>query len=391
MTFLLLIIIFLAFISLGIPDSLFGVAWPVMHIEMALREDFAAIATLALGSMSMMISFFTGRLIRKLGTGAVTAVSTLLTAVGLLGISYAPNIWVVLIFMVIMGLGAGAVDAALNSYVAKFYKARYLSWLHCFWGVGVTLSPLIMSHHLSSSGWRSGYKSVFLIQFTITIILFLSLPLWKKVQKGTRVPESQNLNTKKLAEKEKVRPIKIKGVPYSLAVFAVYCGMEYIVGVWGASFLINCRALSPALAARWISLYYAGIMLGRFITGFLTIKFSDKTLIRGAVALSCFGLLLLIIPIGSAFSFLGLLFIGLGFAPIYPCSVHATPLRFGEEYSADITGYQMGSAALGAFLFQPVFGYIAVDTSFAFMPYILLFMCLVLFTLTERLNKITNI
>lgn len=392
MTFLLLIIIFLAFISLGIPDSLFGVAWPVIHIEMGLREDFAAVAMLVLGTMSMAISFFTGPLVRKLGTGTVTAVSTLLTAIGLLGISTAPNIWIILIFMMFMGLGAGAVDAALNSYVAKHYKAIYLSWLHCFWGIGVTLSPLIMSRYLGDANWRGGYKSVFFIQFAITVVLFLSLPLWRKIQMSLQNPLTENTDTdiKKPINNKKIRPIKIKGVPYSLLIFAVYCGAEYIIGVWGASFLINARLLSPALAARWISLYYAGIMLGRFITGFLTIKFSDKALIRGGIFLSSFGLLLLIIPISSSFSFFGLLLIGLGFAPIYPCSVHATPKRFGEEFSADITGYQMGSAALGAFFFQPLFGYIAAATTFKLMPFFLLLMCFLLFFLTEKLNIIVS-
>lgn len=391
MTIILLIIIFLAFISLGIPDSLFGVAWPVIHIELGIREDFAAVAMVVLGTMSMIISFFTGPLIRKLGTGTVTAVSTLLTAIGLFGISLAPNIWIILIFMMFMGLGAGAVDAALNSYVAKHYKAIYLSWLHCFWGIGVTLSPLIMSRYLGDANWRGGYKSVFFIQFAITVILFLSLPLWKRVQKSLKEAITENADTEiKKPENNEKRPIKIKGVPYSLLIFAVYCGAEYIIGVWGASFLINARSLSPALAAKWISLYYAGIMLGRFITGLLTIKFSDKTLIRGGILLSLFGLLMLIIPINSSFSFLGLLLIGLGFAPIYPCSVHATPKRFGEEFSADITGYQMGSAALGAFFFQPLFGYIAAATTFKLMPFFLLLMCFILFLLTEKLNIIVS-
>lgn len=392
MTIILLIIIFLAFISLGIPDSLFGVAWPVIHIEMGLREDFAAVAMVVLGTMSMAISFFTGPLVRKLGTGTVTAVSTLLTAIGLLGISVAPNIWVILIFMVFMGLGAGAVDAALNSYVAKYYKAIYLSWLHCFWGIGVTLSPLIMSRYLYDANWRGGYKSVFFIQIAITVVLFLSLPLWRKIRTSLQNLLTENTDTdiKETINNKRIRPIKIKGVPYSLLIFAVYCGAEYIIGVWGASFLINARSLSPALAAKWISLYYSGIMLGRFITGFLTIKFSDKALIRGGIFLSSFGLLLLIVPISSSFSFFGLLLIGLGFAPIYPCSVHATPKRFGKEFSADITGYQMGSAALGAFFFQPLFGYIAAATTFKLMPFFLLLMCFLLFFLTEKLNIITS-
>ncbi|NLT17773.1 MAG: MFS transporter, partial [Clostridiales bacterium] len=333
MAILLLAVIYVAFISLGLPDSLFGVAWPLMHIELNLDEGFAAVYMLIVGVCTASVSFLAGPIIRKLGTEWVTAVSVTLTAVGMIGIGLSPNIWVMMVFAFLMGIGAGAIDTALNDFVSKHYKARHMSWLHGFWGIGVTLSPLIMSIFLDMGGWRGGYMTMSYIQFGLAAIMFTSFPLWKRVRaihdKQDKAIKDKELekNEKTIEEtettpggkKEKYNIFKEKGVLFAGIALALYCGMEYIVGLWGASYLVNTRLLSPAVAARYVSLYYGGIMAGRFLTGALTLKLSNKILIRGGTVICLLGVVLLAIPL-DVLALPGMLLIGIGFGPIFPTS-----------------------------------------------------------------------
>lgn len=374
----LLIVIYIVFISLGLPDSLFGVVWPVVHREFGVAESFASLYSVIVAVTSGGVSFFAGRLIRKFGTGRVTFVSVLLTAVGLLGTSFAPNLWVMMFFSVVMGYGAGAIDTGLNNYVSLHYKASHMNWLHCFWGVGVTVSPIIMSAFLSgeTGSWRTGYRVIAAIQFCIALIAAISLPHWKDSESGGKTTGDGNEKNKK------ANIFAVKGVLTSTLSLGLYCGMEFLIGTWGASYLVNTFALSPDIAAKWISLYYGGIMLGRLVSGFVSMKTSDNTLIRAGIVISFAGMLLLALPIGTP-AFFGLLLIGFGFGPIFPSVLHSVPGRFGNELSADITGFHMGGAYALGFLIQVSFGYIASATTFYITPFVLLAVAAALFTVNE--------
>lgn len=374
----LLIVIYIVFISLGLPDSLFGVVWPVVHREFGVAESFASVYSVIVAMTSGGVSFFAGRLIRKFGTGRVTFVSVLLTAVGLLGTSFAPNLWVMMFFSVVMGYGAGAIDTGLNNYVSLHYKASHMNWLHCFWGVGVTVSPIIMSAFLSgeTGSWRTGYRIIAAIQFCIALIAAISLPHWKDSESGGATAGDENEKNKK------ANIFAVKGVLTSTLSLGLYCGMEFLIGTWGASYLVNTFALSPDSAAKWISLYYGGIMLGRLVSGFVSMKTSDNTLIRAGIVISFAGMFLLTLPIGTP-AFFGLLLIGFGFGPIFPSVLHSVPGRFGNELSADITGFHMGGAYALGFLIQVSFGYIASATTFYITPFVLLAVAAALFTVNE--------
>ena len=384
--FLLLALIYLIFISLGLPDSLFGAAWPVMHVDFNVNESFASIYMIITAVGSGGVSFIAGPLIRKFGTGKVTVVSILLTAVGMLVIGFSVHIAMAICGSILMGFGAGAIDTGLNNYVSTHYKARHMNWLHAFWGVGVTLSPIIMGAFLDrNNNWRGGYRCVSCIQFAIFAASLFSLPLFKKYEHSVTVEtldgaapdESKEENentTKEQAEEDGEKPkkkkpaifeiLKIKGVAWSVLSLGIYTSMEFLIGTWGASYAVNTKGVSPADAARWVSLYFGGIMAGRVISGFISYKFDDKVLV-------------------------GLLLIGTGFGPVFPSTIHAVPFRFGTKYSADITGIQMGGSYAIGWAVQLTFGFVAQKVGFLFMPYLLLAFAAALLIVSEITNKVT--
>lgn len=386
---LILAVIYIVFISLGLPDSLFGVAWPVVHNEFGVSESFASVYSIIISICTGGVSFVSGRLIRKFGTSKVTLISILLTAFGLIGISFSPNIVLMMLFSVIMGYGAGAIDTGLNNFVSLHYKAQHMNWLHCFWGVGVTVSPLIMSVFLGDDGsqWRKGYVVVAVLQLLIGFIVLLSLKKWRGIEKSVEKESSEE-------EKSDARIldiIKIKGVPTSIASLGLYCSMEFLLGTWGATYAVNVFALSPDEAAKWVSLYYGGIMLGRMLSGFISMKISDKNLIRGGIIISFIGIAVMALPLGKI-SMVGLILIGIGFGPVFPSVLHSVPERFGSAYSADITGYHMGGAYAIGFTVQMIFGYVASYTSFKITPFVLVALCLGLWALNETtLKKVRRI
>lgn len=367
----LLIVIYIIFISLGLPDSIFGVAWPVVHKDFGIDQNFASVYSVIIGVCSGGASFLGGKLIRKFGTPNVTMVSILLTVLGLIGMSFSPNIWVMMFFAVILGYGAGAIDTGLNNYVSLHYKARHMSWLHCFWGVGVTASPIIMSAFLGGDvgSWRGGYRAVAAIQLVIALIVAFALKSWKRFDKASSV-EIQDENL----PKEKIKISEIRGIVTSILTLGLYCSMEFTVGTWGATYLVNSYAILPENAARWISVYYGGIMLGRLVSGFLSIKLNDTRLIRSGLLISLLGMGMLFLP-NEAVSHWGLLLIGFGFGPVFPSVLHAVPERFGKEYSADITGFHMGGAYAVGFAFQLVFGFVASATTFKITAPVLAAVC----------------
>lgn len=375
---LLLVVIYIVFISLGLPDSLFGASWPVIHLDYGINESFASFYGIITGACTGGVSFISGKLIRKFGTGKVTLISTMLTVVGLFIMSFAPNIVIMMLGAVVLGYGAGVIDTALNNFVSLHYKSQHMNWLHACWGVGVTVSPLIMSAFLSTDtgSWRNGYRVVALLQLSIGIIIALTLNKWKIVKENF----SQEDSTEQ--QKSLIEILKIKGVATSILSQGLYCSMEFTIGTWGASYLVNVYALQPDEAAKWISLYFCGIMIGRIISGFISIKTSDNTMIRGGIAVSGVGMILLALPLGEI-SFFGLLLIGIGFGPIFPSVLHSVPDRFGTEYSADITGFHMGGAYGIGFAIQLIFGFVATATTFNIMPFVLLALCVLIFFANE--------
>ncbi|MGF7047340.1 fucose permease [Paenibacillus sp. DS2015] len=390
-----IIIIYLSFISLGIPDSLLGAAWPVMHPEIGASFESAGLVTMIVSAGTILSSLFSGTIIEKFGTGKVTLISCFLTAGALLGFSASPSLLWLMILAVPLGLGAGAVDSGLNNYVATHYKAHHMSWLHCFWGVGATMGPMIMSYSIATqNSWREGYLQVAMIQFGLVIILFVTLPLWKRVaaqQQSTIIPVETGSHPNELREGNELKqthPIRIRGVKFSLIAFLFYCGVESTVGLWGASYLVGARNVSAQTAAGWISLYYGGITVGRLIAGFVTLKINNRVLILLGQLTALVGGLILFIPLPDAFTLMGFILIGLGLAPIFPGLLHETPTRFGKENSAKLMGYQMAVAYTGSTLLPPIFGLIASRTSISLFPVaVLAFIIFMLFS-SERLNQI---
>ncbi len=385
----ILAVIYIVFISLGLPDSLFGVAWPVVHTEFGVSESFASVYSIIISLCTGGVSFLSGRLIRKFGTSKVTFVSILLTAAGLIGISFAPNLVVMMLCSVIMGYGAGAIDTGLNSFVSLHYKAHHMNWLHCFWGVGVTTSPLIMSVFLGEGGgnWRSGYRVVAMLQLAIGLIVLFSLKKWRSIEKN----EAQQQTQEEKSDAKISDIIKIKGVITSIASLGFYCSMEFLLGTWGATYAVNAFSIAPDEAAKWVSLYYGGIMLGRMIAGFISLKVSDKNLIRGGIFTSLLGIIVFALPLGKI-SMAGFILIGIGFGPIFPSVLHSVPERFGGTYAADITGYHMGGAYAIGFTVQMVYGYVASWTTFGITPFVLMALCAGLIALNEiALKKVKRV
>lgn len=368
----LLIVIYIVFVSLGLPDSLFGAAWPVTHKDFGIAENFASYYGIITGVCTGGVSFIAGKMLRKFGTAKVTLVSTFLTAAALVGMSFSPNIIVFMIFTVVLGYGAGAIDTGLNNFISLHYEARHMNWLHCCWGLGVTISPLIMSAFLSEelSSWRMGYRVVALLQLSITFIIFFSIKKWDKVEKSIASKEDNaEAGSGKLLDL-----LKIKGVITSILSMGLYCGMEFSLGTWGASYAVNTFLIAPDEAAKWVSLYFGGIMLGRVIAGFASMKFNDKTLIRAGIVTALLGIIVFALPLGKI-SLVGFLLIGTGFGPIFPSILHSVPERFGTTYSADLTGYHMGGAYGTGFAIQLIFGYAATLISFKITPFVLLALC----------------
>jgi len=369
----LLIIIYIVFISLGLPDSLFGVTWPVIHTEFAIPQSFASVYSIIISVCTGGVSFVAGKLIRKFGTGKVTFFSTLLTAIALMGISISPNIVVMMLFAVVLGYGAGAIDTGLNNFVSLHYEARHMNWLHCFWGVGVTVSPMIMSGFLGGGegNWRNGYRVVALMQLAIAMLVLVTLNKWKICENDT---SSETEEVKEVPEKGFLELVKMKGVATSILSLGFYCGGEFLIGTWGATYAINVMAISPEEAAKWISLYFGGIMVGRIISGFISMKLSDNALIKAGMAFAGLGILILFLPIGRM-ALVGLFLIGIGYGPVFPSVLHSVPAKFGTEYSADITGYHMGGAYAIGFGVQLVYGFVASATTFTITPFVLFALC----------------
>ena len=385
---LLIALIYVSFISLGLPDSLLGSAWPVMRVEFGAAISLAGMVSMTISAGTIASSLLSDRITRKLGPGLVNAASCALTAIALYGFSRASAPWMLFLWAIPYGLGAGGVDAALNNFAAIHCSSRQMSWLHCFWGVGASISPYIMSASLSSHfGWQGGYLAVSAIQISLSVLLFATLPLWKKAIPSDSVSVSENVN--KTSPLGIAGALKIPGVPFVLFSFFAYCALESTAGLWASTYLAEFRSVDAKTAAMFGSLFYLGITFGRFVNGFVADKFGDRKMIRvGGIAI-CLGLVLIMLPLKTnILALAGLLVIGIGGAPIYPCIIHSTPVNFGAENSQAIVGVQMACAYTGSSLMPPIFGLMARHITPGLYPFFMAFFAILMLFSTETLNKI---
>lgn len=379
---LLLIIIYLAFISLGLPDSLLGAAWPAMYQEFSVPVSYAGGISIIIAIGTIISSLQSDRLTKKFGTGKVTAVSVLMTAAALLGFSISHSYAILCLWAIPYGLGAGSVDASLNNYVALHYASRHMSWLHCMWGIGASLGPYIMGYTLTGGqSWNMGYRYIAIIQITLTFILIISLPLWKKQGTNGAKQADENSQNKPLSLRQ---IIKLTGAKEIMITFFCYCALEQTTGLWASSFFVLHQGLSAETAAGFASLFFIGITVGRAFSGFLTMKLSDIQMIRLGQGLILLGIIFLILPFGNISALLGLIFIGLGCAPIYPSIIHSTPEHFGADNSQAVIGVQMASAYVGTCLMPPIFGFIANHISVSLFPLYLLVILILMVVMHEK-------
>lgn len=362
---LLLALIYVCFISLGLPDSLLGSAWPVLHQEIQVPVFFAGIISATICAGTILSSLFSDKLLRRFGAGRVTAVSIAMTALGLLGFSASNQFWMLMLWAVPYGLGAGGVDAILNNYVALHYKAQHMSWLHCMWGVGASISPYIMRFSLVRlDSWNYGYLIVAAIQAVLSAVVFLSIPIWKKGMEEKKDDQKEILPVA-LSFKE---IFAVKGALPCFLTFFCYCSLELTTSLWASSYLVKQWSFSPEAAAGFASMFYIGVTFGRFVNGFFAMKLDDHFLIRVGITLIAVGIGLLFAPFHSVFALVGFVIIGLGCAPIYPCIIHMTPDVFGKDKSQAMIGVQMAFAYTGFLVMPPLFGVIADYISISLLP-----------------------
>ncbi|MBQ2245273.1 MAG: MFS transporter [Oscillospiraceae bacterium] len=383
MVHLLLAIIYISFISLGLPDGLLGSAWPSMYESLDVPMSFAGIISVIICVGTITSSLLSDRLTCRLGAGKVTAVSVAMTAVALLGFAFSDRFWMLCLWAIPYGLGAGSVDAALNNYVALHYSSRHMSWLHCMWGVGASVGPQIMGLILTlGGGWDSGYAAVAIAQLILSAILFLSLPIWKQ-----RTAAGSDAAPVPVPLK---RALAIPGAKQVMSTFFCYCALEQTAGLWAASYLSLGAGLSQETAASLGGLFFMGMTAGRFLSGFVTMKLDDTSMVRLGLGIVAAGVVVLLLPLGPVGAFTGLLLIGLGCAPVYPCLMHATPANFGEENSQALMGIQTASAYVGTALMPPLFGLIAQHISIHLLAPYLTVLLLIMFLCNEWLNRLTN-
>lgn len=385
---LLLIIIYLAFISLGLPDSLLGSAWPVIHKELGVAVGSAGFVSVVITCGTVISSLISTRMIKKFGTGAVVTVSVFMTALALLGISLSNRFLFLCVLALPLGLGGGAIDAGLNNFVALHYKASHMSFLHAFWGIGACMSPIIMSGALRSSfGWHGGYRIVSIIQLVLAFCMLFSLPLWRRAAADAPAPEAVLPPSD---GQPPVSAIRRKGVIAAMLCFVIYCAGEMSVGLWASTYLVNVRNLDTATAAAWGSVFFFGVMGGRLLSGVAAMRVKPANLVRIGILTAMCGAVLLLLPLPRYFQLAALILIGVGAGPIFPNMLHVTPLRFGADVSQQVIGYQMAASYIGCSLMPPLFGLVAAKVGFSVLPPFLMGCFLLLLVVFERLNSVAS-
>lgn len=384
MTSLLIGIIYLAFISLGLPDAVLGGSWPTMYQEFGVPVSFAGIITIIISLGTIVSSLMSDRMTYKLGTGKVTVMSVAMTAIALFGFSLSDSFIEICLWAIPYGLGAGGVDASLNNYVAVHYSSRIMSWLHCMWGLGAMTGPYVLGFVLTGGeSWNTGYKVIAILQAVLTVILVVSLPLWKKREtvvneEGEEVP-AQALSLGQI--------LSIKGAKDIMIAFFCYCALEQTAGLWASSYMVLHKGVPETIAASYASMFYIGITVGRFVSGFITAKLNDKQMIRLGMGILAVGVGVLFLPLSEYFSLAGFILIGIGCAPIYPCIIHSTPDIFGADKSQAIVGVQMASAYIGSLLMPSLFGIIANHITVALLPMYLCVILVLMVVMYERLVR----
>ncbi len=377
---MLLIIIYISFVSLGLPDAVLGAAWPIMRQGFQVPVSAMGAIALTISTGTVVSSLLSDRLTRKFGAGLVTAVSVATTADDLLGFCSGSSYWMLVLWAIHYGLGAGSVDACLNNYVAVHYASRHMSWLHCMWGIGASAGPYVMSMVLSGGmSWNMGYITLGVFQVLLSAVLFATLPLWKSKETTAQEKTDKPLSLGQV--------LRISGVIEIIIMFFCYCALEQTVGQWASSYLVLHHNLTEQTAAGFASLFYAGMTIGRLISGFLTIRFDDKTMIRFGSGVVGVGLLIMLMPIGNTSALIGLSLIGLGCAPIYPCVIHSTPGHFGADKSQAVIGVQMASAYVGVCVVPPLFGILADALGIWLLPVIMLLILAVMVVSHEKLIR----
>ena len=386
----LLPIIYLAFIGLGLPDSAIGSAWPTMAPDLGAGVSWVGVVTMIISAGTILSSLQSVRVVERFGTGRVTAVSVGLTAAALAGFSVATEFWQLCLLAIPYGLGAGAVDAALNTYVAVHYESQHMSWLHCMWGVGASGGPLIMAQCLGVGSWSLGFLVLGGLQLAIVIVLTLSLPLWRDKALPRMADDADDAGSGDAegAPISRRALLRRDGVLAVLICFFCYCALESTCGVWAASYCTFARGIDAQTAASWASLFYIGITLGRGVSGFISLKVSDHNMIRLGQALIALGIGAMLLPLGDTVLLVGLVLVGLGCAPIYPSIIHATPARFGNDVALALTGMQMAFAYVGTLVVSPLFGVIGQGISMELYPPYLLVFLLVMVVAAEKVNTL---
>ena len=376
---LLFIVICIVFIGLGLPDSLLGSAWPAIYADLSLPISYANYITFLISLGTVISSFFSARLINKFGTGLLTAVSTLLTALCLLAFSFSNSMLFFILLSIPLGLGAGAIDAALNNYTASHYSPLHMSLLHTFYGVGVSISPLLMSFALGdNNNWQRGYVVVFLVMVLIALVAFLCLPLWKKV--SAKSGQSENSLQKTLSLKQMV---KVPAVRTAVIMFFCSVSLEFTCGIWACTYLVQTQGLSEAVASRYLTFYYAGITIGRLVSGFVSKLLKVEKIVYLGYSIMLVALIILFLPLPPTFKALSLFLIGFGNGPTFPNLTYITPENFGKDVSQSIIGLQMASCNIGILLMPPLFGFIAEGLGLGIFPIYLavLYVLMVMFTI----------
>ena len=378
----LLAIIYISFVSLGLPDALLGAAWPIMQAELNVPVSYAGGISLIIAIGTVISSLQSDRLLKWLGAGKIMVASVAMTALAIYGFSVSSAYWQLCLWAIPYGLGAGSVDACLNNYVALHYASRHMSWLHCMWGLGASIGPYIMGAALTGGlSWNRGYGIIAVLQVILTAVLLFSIPTWKKQgnDAGKDVRKAP-LTLRKI--------VAISGAKEVMLAFFCYCALEQTAILWGSSYLVVHDGMQEELAASLASLYLIGLTLGRGLNGFLTYKMNDEKLIRLGQGIIALGIVIMLLPLGAAASFIGLMLTGLGSAPVYPCIIHSTPAHFGEENSQALIGVQMASAYVGICVMPPLFGILARYITVSLLPWYLGAILVVMILMCEKLNHI---
>jgi fucose permease len=380
---ILLIIIYAAFISLGLPDSLLGSAWPAMRTELGAPVQTAGWLAMTISVCTIISSLFSNRVITRFKTGKVTAVSVAMTAAALLGFAFAPSLWFLFLMAVPLGLGAGSIDAGLNNYVALHFESSHMNWLHSFWGIGATVGPMIMAYHIAAqNGWRYGYLTIAAIQAVLVTVLFASLKMWKNGADGSSPDDIGG--TKYISNREALR---LPNAKLAMLGFIFFSATESTTGLWCSSYLSVYHGFSAADAATVASCFYGGITVGRIVSGFISMKVKSTDLMRWGQLTCAAGALLVILPLPAAFSVIGIVLTGLGTSPVFPAMIHETPNRFGRDVSQAIVGLEMAVAYIGGTVSAPLFGQLASIVGIRLFPYYILACTLIMLSASELLRR----